>query len=266
MPRTEHGIIMDILINPLSVISRMNTGQLAEHMLGNTLWTATNNLRQFVTTKSRSFIEDYLIKLYSMIDGSVDKTYSANIAKQLKSYNDNQFKIVMDSLCKNGLRVVVAPFRSPTIKSLLEAAKFVGANLECKFILPEYGNIKTINNVSWGILYYEKLEHMAEIKINARNIGKTVTTTLEPTRGKARQGGQRLGEFDTWCILSYGAKKLLNDFWLVSGDNKDIKNAIISQIYNTGRAEITSDMEIEKGGAGSLFDSILLGMGLDPRQ
>lgn len=266
MPETvETGEKMDVIINSLSVISRMNVGQLHELSLGNVLYQATKKLRGMVeASKPREEIEKFIIKLYEILDPTPDKSYSADIAKNLKSLSDSEFDNTMKQIAKENLRFIAAPFNSPKAEQVKEAADFLGIKLTEKMRIPEvHEKAVTKNEVAWGIMYIQKLEHISEIKQNVRNIGPYVKTTLEPTRGKARGGGQRMGELDTWAILAYDANEVLRDFWVVNGDNPDAKKKVLSDIYTKGKADIDLD-SLARSGAGQMYDALLLGMGIDP--
>ena len=112
-----------------------------------------------------------------------------------------------------------------------------------------------------GISIYKNWN--TSVKQNVRNVGPYIKTTLEPTRGKARAGGQRMGEMDSHCLLAYDALNVLSDFWVVNADNPEAKKQVMSEIYKTGKADVNFDLN--RSGAGQLFDSVLICMGVEPR-
>jgi DNA-directed RNA polymerase subunit beta len=263
MPRNRSGESMDVIINPLSVISRMNLGQLAEAEVGRILYEASKKIAFMINKKEkRSVMEDFIIDIYEGLDPTSDKSYSSNIAKSLKSMNANEFDKYMTDIANRKIHFVVAPFRSPSSKQIAEVAKKIGTNIAEPLFIPEIDRW-TSNPVVWGYQYIQKLEHIAEIKESSRNIGPYIKTTLEPTRGKARAGGQRMGELDTWCLLSYDAKNVLQDFWLVNADNPEVKKVVLSDIYENGKTDLDRVIsDVSKSGSRTMFESIMIGMGL----
>ena len=73
--------------------------------------------------------------------------------------------------------------------------------------------------VTVGYAYMMKLVHMAEDKIHARATGPYSLITQQPLGGKARYGGQRLGEMEVWALEAYGAAHVLQEMLTVKSDD-----------------------------------------------
>jgi len=159
MPYLEDGTPVDIIISPLSVIARMNLGQILEMHLG---WAGKKLGKKYAFPVFDKIPEDEF--------QAVLKKANLPVSGKVKLYDG-----------KTG-----RPYEQ---------------------------------EVSVGIGYIMKLTHMVDDKVHARSTGPYSLVTQQPLGGKARMGGQRLGEMEVWALEAHQAAYTLQEMLTIKSDD-----------------------------------------------
>lgn len=216
MPFLEDGTVVDVVLNPLGLPSRMNVGQILETHLG---WAAVN-----LGKKVSHMVDEYRSKASDIdvhqIKDFVKKIYEkSDFESKIDTLSDDEFFSLCDNLRK-GVHFATPVFdgaKVQDVKNLLELAD-----------LDKSGQVRLIDgrtgeyfdrNVTVGYKYLLKLHHLVDDKIHARSIGPYSLVTQQPLGGKSHFGGQRLGEMECWALQAYGASYTLQEMLTYKSDD-----------------------------------------------
>jgi len=221
MPFMRDGTPVDIVLNPLGVPSRMNVGQVLETHLG---WAAKEIGKKIseLTKKQNSpkQIKEYLKAIY----------HNEDTQKLIDELADSQVIELADSLRK-GVHVATPVFDGAFEDEIFDLVKEAGFADSGKTTL--YDGVtgeKFEFDVTVGVMYMLKLNHLVEDKLHARCTGPYSLVTQQPLGGKAQLGGQRLGEMEVWALEAYGAAYTLQEFLSVKSDDVIGRTRIYDQI------------------------------------
>ncbi|MEO1300716.1 MAG: DNA-directed RNA polymerase subunit beta, partial [Bacteroidota bacterium] len=73
--------------------------------------------------------------------------------------------------------------------------------------------------VTVGVIYMLKLDHLVDDKIHARSIGSYSLITQQPLGGRSQFGGQRFGEMEVWALEAFGVPHVLQEMLTVKSDD-----------------------------------------------
>jgi len=221
MPVLEDGRRLEIIINPLGIISRMNIGQLFELALGECIYKVRCKVLEMISNKESSetifkYVEDFLSIIQKKEE---DKNKIMNEFKMF--YNINPI-ISVDSIYS-----IQSPFESCSYEDIKKAMNYTGSSFKYNCYV---NGEKVKNPIAAGYIYFSKLVHRASDKISSRSIGPYNKKTLQPVGGRSNKGGHRLGEMEVWALLGHGAKDLLKDLISIHADSAGLKDEVIKRI------------------------------------
>jgi DNA-directed RNA polymerase subunit beta len=223
MPYMADGTTVDVVLNPLGVPSRMNVGQILEthlgfaaiqigRQIGNMLdkivdpYTAVP--RQEATPELRKQV---IADLRQLMSSAMSEPKTVKMIAGLSE--EDVIRLAQKEMA--GIHVATPVFDAasePEIRNLLTTAG-----------MDESGQVQLYDGrtgeVTVGVMYMLKLDHLVDDKIHARSIGPYSLVTQQPLGGKAQFGGQRLGEMEVWALEAYGAAYTLQEFLTVKSDD-----------------------------------------------
>jgi DNA-directed RNA polymerase subunit beta len=233
MPRLPNGDIVDIVLNPLGLLGRMNIGQLYEMYCGLMARELGRRLPSLKKVEAANLIQ----KVYGQLDTSPNKITTERLVRNISKLKPADYIKMIGQVQKTGFYpIIIPPFKAPKHNAIGNALKVLGLKTKYKVKLPEY-NTTTKYEVACGYMYISKLEHMADSKIYGRSTGPVTGKTSQPTSGKRREGGQRLGELDSYSFISYNCPATLAEFMGPLSDDYVTKEEIISEIVQNGNAD-----------------------------
>lgn len=254
MPQIEDGRHLDICINPLGIISRMNTGQLFELRLSMVLDDLKNNLKAMIKTgAAQKLIKDYLLGFIEIIDGTDENWYFNQFKKQLPKKIDEEYI--------NNLTLIQPPFDSCSIEGIQEAIKYTGTKFKQEVYDP-LSKTKLLNKIAVGYIYFFRMVHIAAEKLAARGIGSYAKRTLQPLGGRKNKGGQRCGEMETACIIGHDAPCNLFEFLTTKSDCIDLKNRYIRNFIDSNLIDESKELDTRPESV-KLLNAYLTVIGVD---
>lgn len=253
---------IDIFLSPISVLGRKNLAVVKELYIGKILYF----LPQIMSKRAgggkynTSTLKQQILTVYDILDNSKDKKYF-NLAKQrINNIPDNKFRKMLYEKTLY-INLIIEPFVNISMESIKSAADFLDIPLEENIYIPATG-MWTKKKVPVGIQYMHAMEQLAEDYESLRSTGGYRSITGQPQKGRANMGGQSMGNWDIYSMLSYNMKSTLQELLTVRSDDFRSKRKVVMDIIENGEASMPEDT----GDASTkdLYRTHLIGMGLDP--
>ncbi len=211
MPYDEKGEPVDIVLNPLGVPSRMNVGQILETHLGAAAKGLGNRIGELLDAKKKaSEVRKLLTKIYN---GIGERT------ENIKGLSDGETIELADNL-RAGVPMATPVFDGAAESEIKHMLELAGIDKSGQVTLFDGRTGESFDQqVTVGIMYMLKLNHLVDDKMHARSTGSYSLVTQQPLGGKAQFGGQRFGEMEVWALEAYGAAYTLQEMLTVKSDD-----------------------------------------------
>jgi len=236
MPQLPDGRHLDICINPLGIISRMNFGQLYEMHLAMSVEDLKLTMIGMIDAEQPSKdIKDYLLGYIQIIDKTIDGWYLDQFKKQLPKKITKEFV--------ENLTIIQPPFESCRLEEVEKAMAYTATEFS-QILHDPLSQVNLNNPIAVGFIYFFRMVHIAEEKLAARGIGAYARRTLQPLGGRKNKGGQRCGEMETACLIGHDAPCNLFEFLTTKSDCIDLKNSYIRNFIEANLVEESKDLDV----------------------
>lgn len=249
------NIPIDILFNPFGVYSRMNYGQLLNGSIAKTVMFCDKHIKSNPDSVKDviKWLNDNII--YYLKE---EKDYFNQVNELIKDLDDEIFKTkFLNNIIQNHLFIEGPCFGHTDIKSLQEnwinpnepllikkeLIQYIKDKLKLKndFV---FTNDIVRNNIFCVPMYTQKLYKLTNHIINARDLGPVKGITQQPLKGRAQEGGSRLGQMEIEALLTNNCgEKVLKELLTVKSDFTTDKRNLIEQIITTGEYNIPKNIE-----------------------
>lgn len=243
MPYLEDGTPIDIMLNPLGVPSRMNLGQILEVHLGLAMY----NLARvdFVKMVLNKEPEEKISQLFGispnktkLLVKATKKYFADNKLDSIEKVKPIDMTIILNSCGLTiedlNLKASTPVFHGADMKDIsdtLSQANIDPIKTKGKFRLIDGRTGEYFDDeITIGVMYMLKLDHMVDDKIHARAVGPYSKITQQPLGGRSQNGGQRFGEMEVWALEAYGAAYNLREILTIKSDDVKGRNLTYSAI------------------------------------
>ena len=211
MPYDEKGEPIDIVLNPLGVPSRMNVGQVLETHLGAAAKGLGNRIGGMLDAKKKaSEVRKLVTEIYNKIGERTE---------DIKSFSDDELMELAGNL-RAGVPMATPVFDGAAESEIKDMLELAGIDESGQVTLFDGRTGESFDRqVTVGIMYMLKLNHLVDDKMHARSTGSYSLVTQQPLGGKAQFGGQRFGEMEVWALEAYGAAYTLQEMLTVKSDD-----------------------------------------------
>lgn len=198
MPRNEDGRLIDVIINPSSVIARKNLPQVAEGNLSRISEEVYRRVNAMDRSKENWPIVRNLLNKYGFT------WLSGKSHKDFYVYHDS----LVSSLNKYQLRT--GAFSHYTPENVAEMLNELGLS-DREFLYDGMRGRKIKSEIQTGQVYIMKLHHMAEYQNKVTTSNPRDRNPLVLGLGETRMAGQMIGEMESVALMIHGAENYLKE-------------------------------------------------------
>ncbi|MDP6536862.1 MAG: DNA-directed RNA polymerase subunit beta [Gammaproteobacteria bacterium] len=211
MPYDDNGEPVDIVLNPLGVPSRMNVGQILETHLGAASKGIGEKIGKLLDAQKKvTEVKRLITEVYNKIGQRTE---------DIRSLSEEEVFELANNL-RDGVPMATPVFDGAAESEIKDMLHMAGIDESGQVTLFDGRTGEAFDrDVTVGIMYMLKLNHLVDDKMHARSTGSYSLVTQQPLGGKAQFGGQRFGEMEVWALEAYGAAYTLQEMLTVKSDD-----------------------------------------------
>lgn len=245
---------IDLVFNPFSVFSRQNLGQLLEALVSKSVMYCDNHIRENPENS-----KDIITWLNESVLKHIDEKYYQRVKTEVIDNLDNEeFRNkFVENVTQSNLFVEAPSFAEVDIKTLIKNSvdyretvllkkdliKFVKQKLKVEIPFPEED--VHLKNILCAPIYIQKLSKLVAKIINARDFGSVKSITKQPTKGRARGGGSRVGQMEIESMLAAGCDLAVKEILSVKSDWTAGKKDLVRQLVTDGKYDLPENRTIK---------------------
>jgi DNA-directed RNA polymerase subunit beta len=213
MPFLADGTVVDFVLNPLGVPSRMNVGQILETHMG---WAARG-----LGIKIDEALADYRRSGdLTPVREALRIAYGDDVYDEAFVGMEEERLVEAAGTVTHGVPIATPVFDGAKEADVNDALRRAGFDTSGQsWLFDGRTGDRFERPVTVGVKYLLKLHHLVDDKIHARSTGPYSLVTQQPLGGKAQFGGQRFGEMEVWALEAYGAAYTLQEMLTVKSDD-----------------------------------------------
>jgi len=189
----------------------MNVGQVLETHLGAAAKGLGNRIGEMLDAKKKtSEVRKLVTEIYNKIGERTE---------DIKGLEDEEVMELAGNL-RAGVPMATPVFDGAAESEIKDMLELAGIDESGQVTLFDGRTGESFDRqVTVGIMYMLKLNHLVDDKMHARSTGSYSLVTQQPLGGKAQFGGQRFGEMEVWALEAYGAAYTLQEMLTVKSDD-----------------------------------------------
>ena len=232
----------------------MNISQIVEGVVGKNVMKCEQAIMNNDTSKLQDLNDDIIKNLNN------DQYYN-DVNELINKINKNElFKNrFINNVKEHGLVIEAPSFSQLNIKNIVKNSKDLRETILIKKECLQYIKDKMkvdipfpmqdieIKNIFCAPIYTMRLHKIAKDVLTSRDLGKYKFITKQPLKGKANEGGSRLGQMEAEALIGHGCTKALKELFTVKSDCLKEKSNLIEQLITNGEYKINKNIGIEGG-------------------